>query len=94
MGCTVYIPPYTYNEVVDNYGRELADKLYADPAHKFRMDTGIELIHREPTLDELERIYYNWGLMSKAQKRKSNKESKRLFGVTNEAHYSELRGTY
>lgn len=94
MSYAVYEPPYSFSEVADNYGRTVADRLYVDPAHKFRMDTGIELIHREPTLEELERIYYNWGLMSKTQKRKSDKESKRLFGVTNEAHYSELRGTY
>ena len=91
---TTYQPPYTYHEVAENYGRKVADKLYPDPAHKFRMDTGIELVHREPTLEELDRIYYNWGLMTKSQKRKSDKESQRLFGMTNAAHYKKLRGEY
>jgi len=31
--------------------------------HKWRAKTGIELIHKEPTEEELDRIWKNWQLM-------------------------------
>lgn len=34
-----------------------------DSVHRWRALTGIELIHREPFLNELERIFKNWKLM-------------------------------
>ena len=91
---TKYDPPYTYDEIVKNYGKDMADKLVADPAHKFRCHTGIELIHKEPSLSELNRIHSNWQLMTDEQKRKSDMKSRELFGCDNETNYTRLVKTY
>lgn len=85
-----YDPPYSKNEIIKNYGYEMYKKLSKDPAHKYRMDSGIELIHEEPSYKELERIHKNWNLMSDEQKQQSDKISKKLFGCTNEQHYKQL----
>lgn len=60
------------------------------------MDTGIELIHKEPTLSELLRIRKkNWDLMSKEQKKMiSDKKSIELFGLTNKEHFKFLLWEY
>ena len=55
-----YDPPCTYGEVVEKYGKALADRLSEDPAHAWRMETGVELIHKEPSLKEQRRIWRNW----------------------------------
>ena len=91
---TKYDPPYTYDEIVKNYGKDMADKLIADPAHKFRCHTGIELIHKEPSLSELNRIHSNWQLMTDEQKIKSDMKSRELFGCDNETNYTRLVKTY
>lgn len=91
---TKYDPPYTAEEVKRVYGTKVYKELIKDPAHKYRMDTGIELIHREPTKEELERIWKNWNLMSNDQKMKSDKKSIELFGKTNQDHYKELINSY
>jgi hypothetical protein len=79
-----YERPYTYDEIVKHYGKYIADKLANDPAHKWRMDTGIELIHKEPDLDEQKRIWENWQLMSDEDRQKSDEKCIELFGMTNE----------
>lgn len=68
--------------------------LLKDPAHAWRAKTGIELVHREPDIDELTRIYKNWQKMSIAAKKRSDKKSRQLFGKTNEEHYKELLRLY
>lgn len=85
-----YDKPYTLEEIKENYGKDLYNKLKNDPIHSWRANTGIELIHKEPTLEELNRIWNNWNLMSNSQKEKSNKKSQELFGCTNEEHYNKL----
>ena len=65
-----------------------------DEAHRFRADTGIELIHQEPTKDELERIMKNWKLMDRADKKTSDDMSYKLYGMSNEEHYNQLIGVY
>ena len=89
----VYERPWTIDQIRENLGRKIADKLAKDPVHRWRSDTGIELIHREPTAEELLRIIENWKLMNAAQKRKSNARSKELFGMTNLQHAKELQKT-
>ena len=89
-----YDPPYNAQQIKDNYGIELYNKLIKDPAHRWRMETGIELIHKEPTNEELERIWKNWQEMSKEQKEKSDKKSLELFGKTNEENYYDLIKLY
>ena len=91
---TKYKRPYTYEEIVKYYGQKVADKLKKDPVHRWRMDTGIELIHKEPTLDELNRIWNNWKYMTDDMKRESDKKSKELFNMDNITHYKELIKTY
>lgn len=85
-----YAPPYTYEEVVANYGKALADKLLKDPVHSWRMETGVELIHDEPSLDEQRRIWENWQRMSPDMKLASDKRSVELFGVTNQEHHMRI----
>lgn len=89
-----YDPPYNSKQIKDKYGIEMYDKLSKDPAHKYRMDTGIELIHKEPSRSELERIYNNWNLMSDKQKAESDRKCMELFGKTNKQYYDELINTY
>lgn len=87
-------PPYNEQQVRDNYGEETYHRLIKDPAHHWRMQTGIELIHKEPSKKELERIWVNWQLMTDKQKQISDKKSIQLFGKTNAENYSELIKLY
>lgn len=89
-----YDPPYSADEVKNIYGINIYNKLIQDPAHAHRMNSGIELIHREPSKDELERIWKNWNLMTSKQKSESDKKSIELFGKTNKDHYKELISSY
>ena len=68
--------------------------LLKDPAHMWRAKSGVELIHREPDVQELKRIMSNWHLMSDEQKSLSDAHSKQLFGKTNVEHFNELLPTY
>ncbi len=45
-----YKPPYSVAEVRRVYGAELLNYLFKAPCHRWRMETGIELIHKEPTV--------------------------------------------
>jgi hypothetical protein len=83
---TRYDPPWAFDL--------LPPYLQNDPVHAWRGKEGIELIHREPDLKELLRIWANWQLMSKSLKRKSEKKSKELFGLTNAEHMEQLRPLY
>ena len=85
-----YDPPYNAEQIRQNYGEDTYKRLIKDPAHKHRMDTGIELIHKEPTDTELERIWKNWQLMSDKDKKESDRKSVELFGMTNAEHYKKL----
>ena len=86
----MYDPPFSKEEIIQNYGEEKYLELSQDPAHKFRMDTGIELIHREPSKTELIRIRDNWMKMNKKQKSISDKKSRELFGMDNMSHFLKL----
>ena len=89
-----YDPPYSAKQVKEKYGDKLFKILQKDPVHKWRMDTGIELIHKEPTLSELLRIRKNWELMSEEQKMISDKKSIEMFGLTNMEHFKSLVREY
>jgi hypothetical protein len=58
--------------------------------HRWRAETGIELIHEEPTLEEFRRVCYNWDAMSPEQKAISDAKSLELFGMTNGEHKRKL----
>ncbi|MBO5712309.1 MAG: hypothetical protein J6R47_05660 [Acholeplasmatales bacterium] len=89
-----YDPPYNAEQIKANYGEELYNKLIQDPAHKWRMETGIELIHKEPTKKELDRIWNNWQLMTPKQKSLSDEKSLELFGLSNKENYDNLLSLY
>ena len=50
----IYDPPYTLDQIKANYPENIYVKLANDPIHRWRAETGIELIHKEPTEEELE----------------------------------------
>ncbi len=81
-----YEPPYG----VDQLGPKTKDC----PIHRWRAETGIELIHKEPDAQELDRIWTNWQTMPDSMKAQSDAKSKELFGMTNEEHYNTIRPTY
>jgi RimJ/RimL family protein N-acetyltransferase len=89
-----YDPPYNEEQIKANYGDETYQRLIDDPAHAWRMKTGLELIHKEPSKKELERIWANWQEMTDEQKAESDKKSIELFGKTNEENYNELIKLY
>lgn len=81
-----YDPPLPYDQ--------LPDYLRNDPIHAWRAKTGIELIHKEPSLEELNRIWDNWQLMTDEQKQISDNKSIEFFGKDNKTHYQELITSY
>lgn len=87
-------PPYNEEQIKANYGDETYQRLIDDPAHAWRMKTGLELIHKEPSKKEFERIWANWQEMTDEQKSESDKKSIELFGKTNEENYNELIKLY
>lgn len=91
---TVYDPPYSAEQIVQNYGPDVAERLLSDPVHRWRAEQGIELIHREPSLEELQRIYNNWLRMPYSLQRISDDQSMQLFNRTNMQNYDYLRNLY
>lgn len=89
-----YSKPYTEKEIEKKYGKKIKERLMKDPCHKYRATTGIELIHKEPTEKELDRIWKNWNQMTPEQKIKSDKKCKELFGKDNKTLYIELKKSY
>ena len=89
-----YDPPLNAEQIKKLKGDRLLAKLIKDPAHKYRMDTGIELIHKEPTLDELIRIMNNWKQMTTEQQALSDAKSVELFGLNNIDNYNKLLNQY
>lgn len=83
LAALVYDPPYPL-EKIPNY-------LHEDPVHHWRSTTGIELIHQEPTREELERIYQNFLVMPKSLQEISDQKSIELFGIDNSTHYRMLK---
>lgn len=91
----VYEPPYNKKQLIENgYTTAVINRLLADPAHSWRMKTGIELIHREPTRTELKRIWNNWQRMTDKQKALSDAKCMELFGVDNKTLYEYLMPQY
>lgn len=91
---SAYDRPFSYDEIVRNYGKSKADELMKDDAHKFRADSGIELIHKEPTKEELLRIWKNWNNMNPKDKAISDKKSMELYGLTNAENFNKLKNEY
>jgi len=70
-----YEPPYQLDR--------LPKHLHDDPVHRWRSETGIELVHEEPSWEEYQRIQRNWQLMTEEQKAISDAKAIELFGVDN-----------
>ncbi len=85
----MYQRPYTTEEIKKFYP-EKAEVLLKDPVHLWRAETGIELIHKEPTLDEQERIWTNWNEMTDEMKIQSDTKSNEFFGKDNSTHNNEI----
>ena len=80
-----YSPPLSKEEMEKaGYGSRMIDALMNDAVHGWRAETGIELIHLEPTFKEQMRIWKNWCLMPEELQKKSNEKAIELFGVPNE----------
>lgn len=86
----LYDKPYTLGQIKASYSDSIFQKLKNDPVHSWRAQTGIELIHKEPTINELRRIYQNWTLMPKHLKDISDQKSIEIFGMPNEQHFVQL----
>lgn len=89
MENNTYKRPYTIEEI-KKYYPDKADVLLKDPVHLWRVETGVELIHKEPTKDEQIRIWKNWNEMTAEMKRKSDEKSMEVFGKNNAAHNKEI----
>ena len=94
-----YQRPFSYEEIREKekagvYPEGTADRLMDDPVHKWRMETGIELIHKEPDEEEQIRIWDNWQKMSDEQKEKSDEKSIELYDMTNEEHHKQIMNEY
>lgn len=85
----MYQPPYNIGEIKQHY-RDKAEFLLNDSVHRWRAQTGIELIHEEPDRKEQERIWANWQEMTPEMKRKSDQKSMELFGFTNARHHQNI----
>ncbi len=85
----MYQRPYNIEEIKKNYLNK-AKMLLKDPVHLWRAETGIELIHKEPTIEEQERIWKNWNKMTDEMKKKSDEKSIEMFGRDNTAHNEEI----
>ena len=83
---TLYSPPLRFEE--------LPKHLQDDELHAWRAKNGIELIHKEPTLTELNRIIQNYKLMPRKLKVISDLKSKDLFGMGNLQHAKVLLRQY
>ncbi|MBU6426786.1 hypothetical protein KGQ27_00925 [Patescibacteria group bacterium] len=89
----MYQRPYTAEEIRKFYP-DKAEILLKDSVHLWRAETGIELIHKEPTLEEQERIWKNWNEMTEEMKAQSDAKSKELFGMDNATHNQEIMSNW
>jgi hypothetical protein len=85
----MYQRPYTKEDIKKFYP-DMAEKLLKDPVHLWRAETGVELIHKEPTLDEQIRIWKNWQEMTDEMKNQSDVKSQEFFGKDNATHNDEI----
>lgn len=86
---SMYRQPYNVEKIKNLYPDKAA-ALLEDPAHIWRAETGIELIHKEPTLKEQKRIWNNWQRMTDTMKKKSDTKSIDLFDEDNSTHNKKI----
>ena len=76
--------PKSYNELINQFGKFMVDKIYNKKWHLWRMQSGIELIHYTFDLNKQKQLWENWQLMSEENKRISDTKCIQLFGINNE----------
>ena len=86
--------PKDYRTYSLKFLEENHPELLKDPVHYWRAKTGIELIHKEPDLDEFNFIVENWKKMPSQWKELSDKKSIELFGKDNLSRVSEILKQY
>ena len=86
-----YEAPYSLDEL-KTHEPKLAACL--DDIHAWRAKTGIELMHREPTLAEFIRIFRNWQCMTPAQKEESDKQEAIFQGNDNTNFFETVYYNY
>ena len=90
---------YKKAQIDDSYERpypvsRLSDRTINCPIHRWRAETGIELIHQEPDLQEFQRIVKNWNKMTDEQKKMSDQKSIELFSRDNMSRVQEIYQIY
>lgn len=85
----MYQRPYNKEELKKLYP-DKAETLLKDPVHLWRETTGLELIHKEPDIEEQIRIWDNWNKMSDEMRKASDEKSVELFGKSNFEHHQEI----
>lgn len=58
------------------------------------MKYGIELISKQPTLNQQQKLWQNWLLMSEKQKTISDKKSIEIFGISNQINHKRIMKFY
>lgn len=86
----MYSRPYNRKEILEKYSKDTSDNLLKDELHIWRADNGIELIHKEKTYKEQNRIWKNWQEMSEEYKNISDKKSIEFFGINNRENHLKI----
>lgn len=89
-----YNRPLNRGEILTRDGYNIYQNLINDPIRKWRMDSGIELIYKKSSIEEVIEIAINWGRMTDNQKFKSDKKSVELFGMNNTNHLIKILSEY
>lgn len=102
---TGYEPPYSIYELLKYYGEEKTNKMLGpnwtdlkksknntpgQRAHAWRVLTGLELVHPEPSLDEQTRVWKNWNKMLPEMKKMSDKKCIELYGCDNKTNFKQI----
>ncbi len=82
------IPEYERPWDISRLKAEGLEHLASDPIHQWRAETGIELVHREPSQDELDRIWKNWQRLPDDLKALSDNKSIDLGMWDNQFNYA------
>ena len=64
--------PKSYDELINQFGKFMVDKIYNKKWHLWRMQSGIELIHYTFDLNKQKQLWENWQLMSDENKKISD----------------------
>lgn len=60
------------------------------PVHRWRKQTGLEIIYDEISNSKLKELWNNWNKMPNNMKEASDKKCIELYGINNKSHYEKL----